>query len=188
MVGRLLVECNEKMSPMGMACAKLTGAIESILGAMRTVLSQSWSWLWWVSVVVVQDMLSLLLLVVSLTSHVELSLELRVLLPGLYTNLQSLLVLKLLGLPVWLLQLWLLLMLLLLLHVGLPSMLLLGLLWLFLGACACSDFVIAFASLFLMLEMSVCSCVRQLFGLASVASDSLGDAVVIDKGRDSVRL
>jgi len=46
MVGRLLVECNEKMSPMGMACAKLTGATESILGAMRTVLLQLQLWLW----------------------------------------------------------------------------------------------------------------------------------------------
>jgi len=136
----------------------------------------------------VWDVLSLLLLVVSLTSHVELSSELRVLPPGSYMNLQSLLVLKLLGLPVWLLQLWLLLMLLLLLRVGLPSMLLLGLLWSFLGACTCSDFVIVFASLFLMLEMSVCSCVWQLFGLASVASDGLGDAAVIDKGGDGMRL
>jgi len=51
MVGRLLVECDEKMSPTGMACAKSMGATESILEAMRTVLSQScrgcggcWSW------------------------------------------------------------------------------------------------------------------------------------------------
>jgi len=136
----------------------------------------------------VQDALLLLLLVVSLTSRVELSLELRVLPPRSYTNLQSLLVLKLLGLPVWLSRLWLLLMLLLLLRIGLPSILLLGLLWSFLGACACSDFVIAFASLFLMLEMSVCSCIWRLFGLASVASDSLGGVVVIDKGGDGVHL
>ena len=139
------------------------------------------------SIAVVQDALSLLLLVVSLTSRVELSLELRVLPPGSYTNLQSSLVLKLLGLPAWLSRLWLLLMLLLSLRVGLPSMLLLGSLWSFLGACACSDFVIAFASPFLMLEISVCSCVRRLIGLALVASDGLGDAAVIDKGGDGVR-
>ena len=133
-----------------------------------------------------QDALLLLLLVVSLMSRVELSLELRVLPPGSYMNLQSLLVLKLLGLPAWLLRLWLLLMLLLLLHIGLPSILLLGLLWSFLGACACSDFVIAFASPFLMLEMLVCSCIQRLFSLASVASDGLGDVVVIDKGGDGM--
>ena len=137
-------------------------------------------------IAVVQDALSLLLLVVSLMSCVELSSELRVLLPGSYMNLQSSLVLKLLGLPAWLSRLWLLLMLLLSLCIGLPSMLLLELLWSFLGACACSDFVIVFALLFLMLEMLVCSCIQQLFSLASVASDSLGDVVVIDKGRDGM--
>ena len=46
--------------------------------------------------------------------------------------------------------------------------------------------MIVFASPFLMLEMLVCSWVWQLFGLASVASDDLGNAAVIDKGRDGV--
>jgi len=48
--------------------------------------------------------------------------------------------------------------------------------------------VLGFASLFLVLEISACSFIQQLllFGLASVASDRLGDAVAIDKGRGSV--
>jgi len=136
-------------------------------------------------VLAAQDMLVLLLL--SPMSCIEASLELKVLLPRSYMNLQSLLVLKLPGLPGWLLQLQMLLWLLLpLLCIGLPLVLLLGLLWSFLGACTCSDFMIVFASPFLMLEMLVCSWVWQLFGLASVASDDLGNAAVIDKGRDGV--
>jgi len=132
-----------------------------------------------------QDTLVLLLL--SPTLHVEASSGLKVLPPGSYTNLQSLLVLKLLGLPGWLSRLQMLLWLLSLLsHVGLPSMLL-GLWLLFQGTCTCG-FVIRLASLFLMLEMSVCSCVRQLFSWASVASDGLGGAAVIDKGGGGVCL
>jgi len=66
-------------------------------------------------------------------------------------------------------------------------MLLLGmLLLLLLESCACSDFVIRLASPFLVLVMSVCSCVWQLFDLAFVASDGLGNAAAIDKGGDSV--
>jgi len=126
MVGRLLVKCNEKMSPTGMACAKSMGAMELILEAMRTVLSWSQLRLWWVSVAVVQGALSLLLLLVlSLTLRVEPSLGWRVLPPRSYMNLQLSLVLKSLGLPGWLLQLRMLLwLLLLLLRVGLPLMLL----------------------------------------------------------------
>ena len=135
---------------------------------------------------VAQDTLPLLLLSPMLRD--EPSSILMSSLPGSYTSLQLLSMPKLLRSCGWLLRLRLLLMLLLSLRVGLPSMLLLGLLWSFLGACACSDIVIAFASPFLMLEMSVCSCVRRLFGLASVASDGLGDAVVIDEGGDGVRL
>jgi len=131
-----------------------------------------------------QDTLVLLLL--SPTSHVEASSGLKVLPPGSYTNLQSLLVLKLPGLPGWLswsqMLLWLLS---LLSCVGLPSMLL-GLWLLLRGTCTCG-FVIRLASLFLMLEMSVCSCVRQLFGWASVASDGLGGVAVIDEGGGGVR-
>jgi len=46
MVGRLLVECDEKMLLTGMACVKSMGAMESILGTIRTVLSQLRSQLW----------------------------------------------------------------------------------------------------------------------------------------------
>jgi len=130
-----------------------------------------------------QDTLVLLLL--SPTSHVEASSRLKVLPPGSYMNLQSLLVLKLPGLPGWLSRSQMLLWLLSLLSgVGLPLMLL-GLWLLLQGTCTCG-FVIRLALLFLMLEMSVCSCVWQLFGWASVASDGLGSVAVIDKGGGSM--
>jgi len=75
-------------------------------------------------------------------------------------------------------------------HVGLPWMLLpslsvllsspctvlhlmslSGVVWSFWGTYACSGFVIGVASPFLILEISACSCIWRLFGLASVASD-----------------
>ena len=51
---------------------------------------------------------------------------------------------------------------------------------------ACSDFVIGLTSPFLVLVMSVCSCVWRLFDLASVASDGFDDAAAIDKGKGGV--
>ena len=63
-----------------------------------------------------------------------------------------------------------------------PSVLLSGLLWLLQGACACSNFAIGLALPLLVLVVSVCSSVRRLFGLASVCTGGLGDAVAIDEG------
>jgi hypothetical protein len=67
----------------------------------------------------------------------------------------------------------------------LPAVLLLGLLWLFFGACACG-FVVASASLVSRLETLASSCARWLFSLASVSSDGLGDAAAIDEGGGGV--
>jgi len=71
------------------------------------------------------------------------------------------------------------------LRAGLPSILS-GWLWLSLGICAGSGFVIGVASPFLTLEISACSCIWRLFGLISVASDGLGDAAAIDEGGGGV--
>ena len=68
----------------------------------------------------------------------------------------------------------------------LPLTLLSQWLWLLLGTCAGSGFVIGVASLFLTPPISACSFVWRLFSSASVASDGLGDAVAIDKGGGGV--
>lgn len=103
------------------------------------------------------------LLLLPSSSRVELSLVLRLFPPGSCTSLPLLLLLRPLGLY--------------------GRMLLSGLSWLLLGACACS-FVIGSASPFLMFEMSACYCVQQQqFRLASVASDGLGrEAAGIEEG------
>jgi len=67
------------------------------------VLLWSWSGLWWVLAAVVQDMLSLLVLVLSPSSCLEPSLTLMLLLPGSYTDLRLLLMPKSLRLHEWLL-------------------------------------------------------------------------------------
>lgn len=67
------------------------------------VLSRSWSGLWWVSAAVVQDALSLLVLVLSSSSRLEPSLTLTLLPPGSYTNLWLFLMPKSLRLHGWLL-------------------------------------------------------------------------------------
>ena len=76
--------------------------------------------------------------------------------------------------------------LLLLLCAVLPSMLLSQWLWLLLGTCASSGFIIGVTPPFLTPSILACSSVWQLFGSALVASDSLGDVAAIDKGRGGV--
>ena len=49
--------------------------------------------------------------------------------------------------------------------------------------CACSNFAIGLASLLLVLAVSACSFVRQLFGLASVYAGGLGDVAAIDRDK-----
>lgn len=71
-------------------------------------------------------------------------------------------------------------------YAGWPSMLLSGVLWSFRGTRACSNFWVGIASPFFMPEVASCSFVRWLFGLASVASDELGDAAAIDEGGGGV--
>jgi len=168
------------------------------------VLSRTRSSLHWASAV--RGSLLMLLAGLSLSStHVGSSLVSKRFPPGSYTNLPLSLVPKSLALRGWLLQLRSLLlpssMMPRSLHVGLPWMLLpllsvllsspcavlhlmslSGVVWSFWGTCACSGFIIGVASLFLILEISACSCIWQLFGFASVASDWFGDAAAIDKG------
>ena len=106
-------------------------------------------------------------------------------------NLPLSLVLKLLGSHKWLWSLLWCLRLpesLLSSCADLPSTLLLGWLWLFLGTCAGSGFVIRVASPFLTFDILACSSVWWLFGLTSLASDGLGDAVAIDEGGGGVSL
>ena len=131
------------------------------------------------------DMLQLLALLLS--SHVRPSLVLRSFLPGSYTNLLLLPVLKLLRSCKWswALLLWLLWSVLSPLScTGLSLMMLLGLLRLSQGACACS-FDIEFTSPFSILETFASTCAQQLFVLASVSSDRLGGAVAIGDGQGS---
>ena len=133
-------------------------------------LSRSRSQRWWVLVAIVQDAMSLLVLVLSPSSRIEASLVLMWLPPGSYTNLLLLPVPKLLGLREWSWTLLLSLMSVLgLLCAFLPSMALLGLLRLSWGACTCG-FVIGSASSLPMLE-TLASCAWWLFGFASVSSD-----------------
>ena len=92
---------SEVMSKPGVACTKSMGKMASTLESGKMVLLQSRSQLWCVSVAVVQDALSLLLLVLplSLLLRIELSLVLMSSPPGSYTSMpSSLLMPKLLGL------------------------------------------------------------------------------------------
>jgi hypothetical protein len=129
-------------------------------------------------------LLLLLLLLVPL-SHAEPSSALKVVLPRLYTKLLMSLMPEL-GLNGWLLESALKEQVLLLSSCAvLPVVLLLGLLWLFFGACACG-FIVASASLISRLETLAFSCAWWLFCLASVSSDNLSDAVVVDEGRGGI--
>jgi len=105
-VGRLLVKCDEKMSPIGMACTKST---ESMSEAMKGVLSWSQLGMWWK--LHVQDVLLVLELVLLLLLRIEPALISKLLLPRSYTSMPLSLLLKSLGLPgpEWLLRLRLLL-------------------------------------------------------------------------------
>jgi len=187
MVGRLSVKCGEVTPKTGLvACAKSMRGTGLTLDAVKRALSRSQLSLQWASAV--QGSLLMLLAGLSLLlMRIGSSLVLKRFPPGSYTNLPLSLVPKLLALQGW--SLWLRLLLLLLsmipmsLHVGLP--LILSGLWLLLGTHAGSGFLIGLATPFLMLVMSVCSCVWRLFDLASVALVILGcngDVVAIDKG------
>ena len=134
----------------------------------------------------------LLLLLLLSSSCSTPSSVLRLFLPGLYTKLLSLPVLKLLGSYTWLqsLLLWsVMLVAMLSLCAVLPSMLVSGLLWLLQGACSSLCFVVGFALLLPILAALASSCAWRLYGLAlviSVASDGLGNVATIDKGGGSV--
>ena len=193
MVGGLSVACCEVTSGTGMACTKSRVGTS---GNEELVLSRLRSWLRWVSAA--QGASLVLLPVLSPMSHVEQSSILMSLPPGSCTNLRLSLV------PMSLALLSIMPMSSLLSRGCLPSVLLSllsvlssllcdvlplmsqlsGWLWLFLGTCAGSGFVIGVASPFFTLEVS-CSCIWRLFGLILVASDGLGGAAVIDEGRGS---
>jgi len=101
-----LVECDEKMSLTGMACAKSTGSTSE---AVKGVLLRSRSGVWWKSDA--QDVLLVLELDLSLSSRIEPALISKLLPPGSYTSMPLSLLLKSLGLPEpeWLLRLRLML-------------------------------------------------------------------------------
>jgi len=182
MAGMLLDERSVVTLKTGMACRKSMGGTGSTLEGEAMVLSQSQSGLWCVSMAQDTMLVLVLVLVLSPLLRLELSLVSRMLLPGSYTSLPLSLVLKFLGPHEWL---WSLLLWSRLLvsssHGVLSLILLLGLLWLFRGACVCG-FVNGLASLIPMLELSACSCARRLFVLALVTSDGFSDVVAIDEG------
>lgn len=87
------------------ACMKLSRKMGLVLALEGEAMVLLWSWLglWWVLAAVVQDMLLLLVLVLSPSLHLEPFLTLMLLPPRLYMNLWLLLMPKFLRLHGWLL-------------------------------------------------------------------------------------